>query len=782
MRNVGLRHPQRRPRAGHHLGAQPVHARPDHQVHRQREREAARPPRPGPNGSSRKRPRSQRRATSTSALVAAPARLSTASTSGGRVPSSAAAASRDSRCARLGAHSPGYPARRGRIAATTRHTSAVPTPSRRAIDSHGSSRTPYRSTSDTRWTAMRRSPADSDGAMSRRTSSRVQRGAATSRRLGVWSTAPRHRHSPRQTTRPQPGHDGRSASSSAGLAASSASSRAARSTTGSGSSSLTSSWVGLSRCSMRTPTCIAMSTASWCRRRTGDRSRRTALRAIPTRTNRRSPRPVEIGPATWTRRAARGEAPPDTERDRHARSGSGHVRGRRDRDGHLRRAGARGVPGQPEADEPQRWGNLAPLRATAPLRRRNQRHRHGRAPARRAERGGTGTVPRLTREPGRRGSQELRWLRHGQGAHRRAEERRCCGAADGRCGAAGPRRRCRRVPRQGSGTGRRFEGQGMAGLGVEGLSGEDREFEIAKAFTRFASAAARQAARAPAGAPPQAVARAAAITAARRYAPPMLDWLGGDRGRQSEFESDEFESGSYESGSYESESYESESYESDEFESEMEAAAELLEVTSEEELEQFLGSLIKKAASTVGKVVRSPVGQALGGALKGIARRALPMVGGAVGSFVAPGRAPRSDPRSVRPRPGCSSSSSSRWTSRRPSSRWPAGSCGSRTRPRSRPLAHPGVRPRRPSPGPRSAPPRAVTRPDSDQAVRAGRTARMGRAVRSVGGPTPRAATASSSPRAATAAQRLPTRTTTATAAGTAARRPAATRADGSGR
>jgi len=64
------------------------------------------------------------------------------------------------------------------------------------------------------------------------------------------------------------------------------------------------------------------------------------------------------------------------------------------------------------------------------------------------------------------------------------------------------------------------------GWELEGLSGEDREFEIAKAFTRFASAAARQAARAPAGAPPQAVARAAAITAARRYAPPMLDWLG----------------------------------------------------------------------------------------------------------------------------------------------------------------------------------------------------------------------------------------------------------------
>jgi len=66
---------------------------------------------------------------------------------------------------------------------------------------------------------------------------------------------------------------------------------------------------------------------------------------------------------------------------------------------------------------------------------------------------------------------------------------------------------------------------------------------------------------------------------------------------------------------------------------EMELAAELLAVTNEAELNQFLGGLIKKAAG----FIKSPVGQALGGILKGVAKKALPIVGGAIGSFVAPG-------------------------------------------------------------------------------------------------------------------------------------------------
>ncbi|MBB3220038.1 hypothetical protein [Pseudoduganella umbonata] len=69
---------------------------------------------------------------------------------------------------------------------------------------------------------------------------------------------------------------------------------------------------------------------------------------------------------------------------------------------------------------------------------------------------------------------------------------------------------------------------------------------------------------------------------------------------------------------------------------EMELAMELLSVASEEELDQFLGGLFKKAwkgikkvGSVVGKVVKP-----LGGVLKGVAKTALPFVGGALGSMI----------------------------------------------------------------------------------------------------------------------------------------------------
>jgi uncharacterized protein (DUF697 family) len=72
-------------------------------------------------------------------------------------------------------------------------------------------------------------------------------------------------------------------------------------------------------------------------------------------------------------------------------------------------------------------------------------------------------------------------------------------------------------------------------------------------------------------------------------------------------------------------------------EAEAELASELLEVQSEEELEQFIGDLVKTVAKGVGGFIKSPVGQALGGVLKNVAKKALPVVGGALGSFVAPG-------------------------------------------------------------------------------------------------------------------------------------------------
>jgi hypothetical protein len=67
---------------------------------------------------------------------------------------------------------------------------------------------------------------------------------------------------------------------------------------------------------------------------------------------------------------------------------------------------------------------------------------------------------------------------------------------------------------------------------------------------------------------------------------------------------------------------------------EMELAAEFLEVANEEELEQFLGDLIGGIGSTLGKIVNSPVGKAVGGVLKDVAKTALPIAGGALGTFV----------------------------------------------------------------------------------------------------------------------------------------------------
>jgi uncharacterized protein (DUF697 family) len=66
----------------------------------------------------------------------------------------------------------------------------------------------------------------------------------------------------------------------------------------------------------------------------------------------------------------------------------------------------------------------------------------------------------------------------------------------------------------------------------------------------------------------------------------------------------------------------------------MELAAELLEVRDEAELEQFLGSLIKKAGRAVGKFVKSDAGRAIGGFLKSAAKKALPIAGTALGGLV----------------------------------------------------------------------------------------------------------------------------------------------------
>ena len=67
---------------------------------------------------------------------------------------------------------------------------------------------------------------------------------------------------------------------------------------------------------------------------------------------------------------------------------------------------------------------------------------------------------------------------------------------------------------------------------------------------------------------------------------------------------------------------------------EMELASQLLEVSDEAELDQFLGDLFKKASRAVGGFMKGPLGKQLGGIIKGIAKKALPLAGGALGSFI----------------------------------------------------------------------------------------------------------------------------------------------------
>ena len=134
----------------------------------------------------------------------------------------------------------------------------------------------------------------------------------------------------------------------------------------------------------------------------------------------------------------------------------------------------------------------------------------------------------------------------------------------------------------------------------------------------------------------------------------------------SEYEGGEYEGGEYEGGEFEGGEFEGGEFEGGELgetyeaheqflgsilgsvlggevagplseQEEIELASELLEITSEQELEQFLGNVFKKISRGVGTFIKSPVGRALGGVLKNVAKKALPVVGGALGSMVAPG-------------------------------------------------------------------------------------------------------------------------------------------------
>ena len=98
------------------------------------------------------------------------------------------------------------------------------------------------------------------------------------------------------------------------------------------------------------------------------------------------------------------------------------------------------------------------------------------------------------------------------------------------------------------------------------------------------------------------------------------------------------EFGEFESGPFEFSSEPQEVFNEAE---QMELAAGLLEVRDEQELNYFLGDMIRKAAGVLGKAVNSPLGQSLGGILKSSARsaalQAVPVISDAIGSRIGGG-------------------------------------------------------------------------------------------------------------------------------------------------
>lgn len=165
-------------------------------------------------------------------------------------------------------------------------------------------------------------------------------------------------------------------------------------------------------------------------------------------------------------------------------------------------------------------------------------------------------------------------------------------------------------------------------LGLE-MEGPDHEFEAAQQFVRVIGSAAANAATAPAQNAPDAAAKSALTVAAKQFAPGLLRLLArlrARRGRPPAYRTANTQNGAVVGTPFS---------EADE----MELAAELLGVSSEAELDQFLGNLIKRGAQLVGKGVQavstfanSPTGQALGGILKGAAKQVLPIAGAAVGA------------------------------------------------------------------------------------------------------------------------------------------------------
>lgn len=67
---------------------------------------------------------------------------------------------------------------------------------------------------------------------------------------------------------------------------------------------------------------------------------------------------------------------------------------------------------------------------------------------------------------------------------------------------------------------------------------------------------------------------------------------------------------------------------------EMEIAGELLTVSNDRELDQFLGRLARRVGRAAVNFYKSPAGNMIKGALKNVAKKALPGVGRAIGNYI----------------------------------------------------------------------------------------------------------------------------------------------------
>lgn len=141
------------------------------------------------------------------------------------------------------------------------------------------------------------------------------------------------------------------------------------------------------------------------------------------------------------------------------------------------------------------------------------------------------------------------------------------------------------------------------------------------------------------GAPP--AVKPAIINAAKKHYPIILKVKGTlyarpvNGAQQAEFEyNNEYSGETYGESAYEMEGEITSNEGTFNEVTEMELASELLSVQSEAEMDQFLGKLFRRAVGAVKNFAKSGAGKALGGMLKGLAKKALPVLGGALGSAI----------------------------------------------------------------------------------------------------------------------------------------------------